>query len=173
MTSSEFCRRAKSLIGRPYTEVDCIGVVRSAANIRCQGTNWLWRSYNNSGKYRYLNIRMERAPTMQEARDGMLVFRIRWDQIPDGYTDKPNCYHVGIICGGSVIQSNPKPGVYMEPYDPGKWDGCGWLKQVEYVQDPEPEPEPDDDDLIELDPIDTHPSLYDMICAIYDKICID
>jgi hypothetical protein len=171
MTPNDFCARAKSLIGRPYSEIDCIGVVRVAAGIRCQGTNWLWRSYNNAGKYRYLSIRMDRSPTMKEARNGMLVFRIKWEQIPNGYTDKPNCHHVGVITDDMVIQSNPSSGVTISAYNPDQWDGCGWLKQIDYVQDPAPEP--DDDDLIDLDPIDTHPSLYDMICAIYDRICID
>ena len=54
MDQHEFVRRALSLVGQSYGECDCIGVVRKAANIKCQGTNWLWRSIFNSPKYRYL-----------------------------------------------------------------------------------------------------------------------
>ena len=57
MTSYEFISNAEMLIGQPYTKVDCIGVIRKSLNIACQGTNWLWRSINNSSKYRYLTER--------------------------------------------------------------------------------------------------------------------
>jgi len=130
VTANEFCRRAEELIGRPYSEIDCIGVVRIAANIRCQGTNWLWRSYENSGKYRYLIERMERPPLKRETRNGLLVFRVNWNFIPSGYNDKPNCYHVGIISGENVIQSQEKQGVNIKPYNYEEWDACGWLKQI-------------------------------------------
>lgn len=130
MTANEFCKRAVDLIGRPYSEIDCIGVVRVAANIRCQGTNWLWRSYKNSGKYKYLVERMERPPLLNELRNGLLVFRVNWNCIPTGYNDTPNCYHVGVIYGEQVIQSQTKQGVNIKPYDCNEWDACGWLKQI-------------------------------------------
>lgn len=131
MTNEEFCENVLSLIGQPYTQTDCIGVVRKAAKIRCQGTNWLWRSYTASGKYKYLVERDKSIPAVQNAINGTLVFRIKWGEVPPGYTDKPNCYHVGVIIDGDVIQSNPSTGVYRSAYIPSKWDGSGWLKQIE------------------------------------------
>ena len=131
MRADEFCRRCFDLIGKPYSQIDCIGVVRTAAGIRCQGTNWLWRSYDSRGKYQYLIERLDRAPELSEVRDGLLVFRIAWNEKPSGYDDRPNCYHVGVIYGAKVIQSQEKSGVYMKDYNPGEWQGAGWLKMIE------------------------------------------
>lgn len=132
MTGEEFARNAENLIGRRYSDVDCIGVVRLSANIRCSGTNWLWRSYHNSKKYQYLTERADIAPARSQVQDGLLVFRVRWGNVPEGYSDTPNCYHVGVIQGDTVIQSNPGPGVYKSPYKPEDWDACGMLKSINY-----------------------------------------
>lgn len=160
MTAKEFCENAEALIGRSYSDVDCIGVVRLAAKIRCQGTNWLWRSYNNSGKYQYLTLRGAHAPSINELTDGLLVFRIKYNSIPDGYSDKPNCHHVGIIKGKSVIQSQENIGVYKKIYYPTEWNGYGWLKQIE----------PDDVPDVPEDDFSMAPELTDheMITAIYN-----
>lgn len=164
MTPYEFVGNAAALIGTPYAECDCIGVVRRAAGIRCQGTNWLWRSIDNAGKYRYLLHRLERAPTEAELRDGMLVFRLAWNEKPPGYDDKPNCFHVGIIAGADVIQSGVKNGVTRTPYHIDDWQGCGWLRQIDYISDNAPDPDSaggyGDDDLTD----------HEMLRAIYDYI---
>lgn len=173
MISNEaFCNKVIAMIGQPYTETDCIGVVRKAAGIRCQGTNWLWRSYTSSGKYRYLTERMERAPTDREIKNGMLVFRIHFDKIPKGYSDTPDCHHVGVIVGSDVIQSNPNTGVARKVYKPSEWDGCGWLKFVEKPTSDETPTDPTDPDDREDYP-DDDLSMYDMIKALYDKFIID
>jgi len=164
MTPREFVDNAAALIGLSYAECDCIGVVRRAARIRCQGTNWLWRSVDYAGKYRYLLHRLDRAPAEQELRDGMLVFRIAWNQVPAGYDDKPNCYHVGIISGHDVIQSGEKYGVTRKPYYVDEWQGCGWLRQVDYTTSGPAVP---DDS---AGGTDDYPSDHDMLCAIYDYI---
>lgn len=174
MENKRFCENVLALIGQPYSQTDCIGVVRKAAGIRCQGTNWLWRSYNNSGKYRYLTERMERPPRLNEIKNGMLVFRIKWDQIPKGYDDKPNCHHVGVIIDGYVIQSNESTGVCRKPYNLNEWDGCGWLK---FVEKPIPGgiPQSEKNDLPFTDPY-TQPfelSDHEMIKAIYDHLIRD
>ena len=144
MTNKVFATRAEQLIGISYKECDCIGVARKAANISCQGTNWLWRSINNSPKYRYLPVRGTGTPP--KLIEGLLLFRIRFGVIPDGYTDTPDCHHVGILVyrdGWKVIQSNPSPGVYISSYNPSQWDGWGELKQVDYsVAPPDPDPVP-------------------------------
>lgn len=134
MTADEFVKRAEALTGRPYSEIDCNGVVRIAAGIRCQGTNWLWRSYDSSGKYRYLVERTERPPEYSSLRNGLLVFRVNWNTVAPEYTDRPNCYHVGIISGKDVIESKMSTGVTKHPYNPDEWSACGWLKQIDPMQ---------------------------------------
>lgn len=169
MRADDFCRRCYDLIGRPYSEIDCIGLVRTAAGIRCQGTNWLWRSYDSRGKYQYLIERLDRAPELSEVRDGLLVFRIAWNETPKGYDDRPNCYHVGVIYGSKVIQSQEKTGVSIRDYDPAQWHGAGWLKMI----DPIPTMIPDipftdihEDGKTIDDKID---EIYQMVKSLFDK----
>ena len=159
MTNKQFCENALSLIGQPYSLIDCIGVVRRAAGIACQGTNWLWRSYKNSAKYRFLTDRHEGQLPSAEAIDGTLLFKINKNEIPDGYDDKPNCYHVAILYDGQIIQSNPNTGVYISPFNPSQWQGWGRLKQVDYT----------------VKPATTKGELSDheMLVQIFKKICCD
>lgn len=190
MRADDFCRRCFDLIGKPYTQIDCIGVVRTAAGIRCQGTNWLWRSYNSRGKYQYLIERLDRAPELSEIRDGLLVFRIAWYEKPSGYDDRPNCYHVGVIYGGKVIQSQEKSGVYMKDYNPGEWQGAGWLKMIEPTPNggtadavrPNTDHAAHDSDLPFTDTVedpsektidDKINEIYQMVKSLYDKVFPD
>jgi len=158
LNNKQFCENALTLLGKPYSEIDCIGVVRRAAGIACQGTNWLWRSYKNSPKYRYLIDRREGEVSSQDEIDGLLVFKINKNAIPDGYEDKPNCYHVGILFEGQVIQSNPSTGVYMSPFIPSQWQGSGRLKQIDYTNKTENK---------------TALSDHEMLVKIYNKLFND
>lgn len=167
MRNDLFCARARALIGESYNSTDCIGVVRKAAEIKCQGTNWLWRSYFNTPKYKYLSQRGEGCP--EKLIPGQLFFRIRWNTIPDGYTTKPDCYHVGVLVwfedeGWKIVQSNPKPGVYISDFVPDEWDAWGLLKQVEYTFIPDvPAPDPVLDDMETL-----IRETYNMVKVLYD-----
>lgn len=125
MNTTEFINNVRNLIGKSYDEVDCIGVIRKALGIKYQGTNWLWRSYKNSAKYKYLDSRSI-GVNATTPNTGELMFKIR-DNVPSGYSDKPDCYHVGVIDGTSVIHSSPSTGVRREPYDPYNWNGSGIL----------------------------------------------
>lgn len=145
MTNSQFAVNAERLIGKPYSEVDCIGVVRQALGIRCQGTNWLWRSVNNGSKYKYLSKRVERPIENWEIQNGIVVFKINWSSIPQGYTDTPNAYHVGVLSNWNVIQSNPSTGVIRSHFEPSEWQGFGYMKQVEYQSIPYSDELPFDD----------------------------
>ena len=160
ISASKFIDNARKLLGEPYSKWDCIAVVRKAAGISCKGTNWLWRSIDNSTKYRYLTKRGSPPTQEMEGIPGLLVFRISWNSIPEGYDDKPNCYHVGILTGiGTVIQSQEKTGVTEKPYRAEEWQGYGYLKQVQYCTD-------------QLDKTEEkqYPSDHDMLCAIYDYL---
>ena len=168
MSGREFAQKAKDLIGLSYSQCDCIGVVRKALGIRIQGTNWLWRSVNNSAKYKYLYDRHDTAP-YDAVEDGLVVFRIKWDEIPSGYTDKPNAHHVGVVIyengKWSVIQSNPGTGVCLLDYHDAQWDGYGKMKFVLYEKNRPQVSLPAEENRPEVELTD-----HEMIKAIYYKI---
>lgn len=103
---------AKSQMGKPYDEIDCIRlVVLSVRNgegasgesktYRCANTNELWRSLNASGKYRYITRRLEleTAKTLGLLVPGALL--VIWEA---GYNQKyddfeGDCSHIGIYVG--------------------------------------------------------------------------
>ena len=136
ITGRDFANRAKSLIGLTYAQCDCIGVVRKALGIRLQGTNWLWRSVNNSKKYRYLTMRKTYPPEGVNIQDGIVLFRVNWNVVPEGYEDRPDAHHVGVLIHTdekwSVVQSNPNTGVCLSDYHPEQWDAYGEMKNVDY-----------------------------------------
>ena len=174
MENKQFCSNVLALIGQPYSMTDCIGVVRKAAGIRCQGTNWLWRSYLSRGKYQYLIQRWEHPPRRGEFKNGLLVFRIKWDQIPKGYGDRPNCYHVGVIVDGDVIQSNESTGVNRKPYNISEWDGCGWLKFIDFpISENAIRPEENEISYNDVYTQPTELSDHEMIKAIYNHLIVD
>jgi len=99
--------RAKGLIGTPYAEMDCMALItevirRSRGGVkdyRCQGTNWLWNSEGNSGKYRHLIWRQE---GLAGAKAGMLAFK-RYGMDDVG--------HVGLVADrGMVIHASSAKG---------------------------------------------------------------
>lgn len=101
---------ARALIGTPYSELDCIGliarVIRTShggdPTYRCQGTNWLWRSIDNSARFRDLTWRQE---GIDGARAGMLAFKRHGGDV----------HHVGIVTErGTVIHSSSARGQVVE-----------------------------------------------------------
>lgn len=168
MNQHVFAQNALQCVGQSYAMTDCIGVVRRAAGIKCQGTNWLWRSINNSPKYRYLIERSTNQLDQDQLQDGLLVFRIRFDKIPKGYVDPPDCHHVGVVVRNNarweVVQSNPASGVTASAFQGNQWDGWGKLKMITYAgpdQEPEQKPETEPDKLDEI---------YRMVKALYDAL---
>lgn len=102
---------ARSLLGTPYSQMDCIGLIRAiirkspggVPDYRCEGTNWLWDSINNSGKYRHLTWRQE---SLEGVQAGMLPFK-RYGTNDEG--------HIGIATGeGTVIHSSSVKGCVVE-----------------------------------------------------------
>ena len=103
-------RTARGLIGTPYSELDCIGlvvrVIRTTpggkADYRTAGTNTLWRSYLSSAKYRDLTWRQE---GLAGALAGMLAFKKNGGDV----------HHVGLVtCEGTVIHSSSAKGEVVE-----------------------------------------------------------
>ena len=110
-------RTARSLIGTPYKELDCIGlivrVIRTSPGgvgaYRTAGTNTLWRSATASAKYRDLTWRQE---GISVARAGMLAFKRRGADV----------HHVGLVTGdGTVIHSSSAAGKVVETALDSSW----------------------------------------------------
>lgn len=122
---------ARSYIGTPYSEMDCIRlvvmVIRNSPggvkDYRCQGTNWLWDSVNNSGKYRHLISREE---GLSGAQAGKLAFKRYGADAED---------HVGIVTGeGTIIHSSSVNGrgVVETPLTRAEgWDLLGTHRYIE------------------------------------------
>ncbi|MGN0775386.1 MAG: SH3 domain-containing protein [Candidatus Ventricola sp.] len=117
-------RTARSLLGTPYSELDCINLIKKVIrtspggvpNYTTAGTNTLWDSANVSAKYRDLTWRQEtssalRAPSPEGkadpvgARAGMLAFKRNGTDV----------HHVGLVTGeGTVIHSSSAKGCVVE-----------------------------------------------------------
>ena len=110
-------RTARSLLGTPYSEIDCIGlivrVIRTSPGgvgaYRTAGTNTLWRSAEASAKYRDLTWRQE---GIGGAQAGMLAFKRRGTDV----------HHVGLVTGdGTVVHSASAAGKVLETKLDASW----------------------------------------------------
>lgn len=155
MLNTEFIKGVKALIGTPYSQCDCKDVIARPLGISFSGTNWLWRSIDNSSKYRYLKKRYQYNPPAYELLPGDILFKIR-AVTPMGYRDLPDAYHVAVYIGaGKIVHSSPSTGVREEDYIYGAWQGWGRMKQIKYTEE-----------ATEMELSD-----HEMIKAIYNKIC--
>lgn len=103
-------RVARSLIGTPYAELDCINLIKKVIRTApggvpgytTAGTNTLWNSRNASAKYRDLTYTQD---GISGARAGMLAFKAKGE----------NVHHVGLVTGdGTVIHSSSAKGCVVE-----------------------------------------------------------
>lgn len=129
----EAIRTARALIGTPYSELDCINlikkVIRTAPggdkNYTTAGTNDLWNSDSKSAKYRDLTWKQE---GISGAKAGMLAF------MGVGTGDVS---HTGLVTErGTVIHSSKSRGgvVETEITDKSLWNGLGKHRMIA-VQD--------------------------------------
>lgn len=118
---------ARALIGTPYSEIDCINlikrVIRTAPGgvpwYTTAGTNALWVSANASAKYRDLTWRQE---GIQGARAGELAFKRHGGDV----------HHVGIVTErGTVIHSSSVYGKVVETPLDESWQ---LLAQHRYIE---------------------------------------
>lgn len=133
MTNIEFLSAVKLLIGAKYEKVDCIGVISKSLGVKMAGTNWLFRSINNSSKYKYL-IERHACGGGTMPPPGAVVFKTDETRTPKGYESGPDAYHCGVVdTDGYVIHSSPNIGVRKDMSSRWtKWDYWGLMKQVEY-----------------------------------------
>lgn len=103
-------RVGRSLIGTPYSELDCINfikkIIRSSPggvpDYTTAGTNSLWNSYDMAAKYKDLTYRQE---GLDCAFAGMLAFK----------RSGTNVHHVGLVTGeGTVLHSSSALGAVVE-----------------------------------------------------------
>ena len=118
---------ARALTGTPYSELDCIGlikrVIRTAPGgvpwYTTAGTNTLWASYIASNKYRDLIWRQE---GITGARAGMLVLKRHGGDV----------HHVGLVTErGTVIHSSSAAGRVVETALDASWH---LLAQHRYIE---------------------------------------
>lgn len=104
--SQDAIRIARSLLGTPYAELDCINLIKKVIRTApggvktytTAGTNALWNSYDMSAKYRDLTDRFA-GLTLAEA--GMIAFK----------ADGEDYHHAGIVTDvGTVVHSSSTQG---------------------------------------------------------------
>ena len=125
--AADAIQTARALIGTPYSELDCINlikrVIRTAPGgvpwYTTAGTNALWVSANASARYRDLTWRQE---GIQGARAGMLAFKRHGGDV----------HHVGIVTErGTVIHSSSVYGQVVETPLDESWH---LLAQHRYIE---------------------------------------
>lgn len=134
--TNEAIRTARALIGTPYSELDCINlikkVIRTAPggdkNYTTAGTNDLWNSDSKSAKYRDLTWKQE---GISGAKAGMLAFM----GVGTGDVN-----HTGLVTErGTVIHSSKSRGgvVETEITDKSLWNGLGKHRMIAVQDDNE------------------------------------
>ena len=127
--TSEAIRTARALIGTPYSELDCINLIKkvirtcAGGNKRytTAGTNELWNSFDSVPKYRHL---IWRQTGISGAKPGMLAFM----GVGTGDVD-----HTGLVTErGTVIHSSKSRGgvVETEITDKSLWNGLGKHRMI-------------------------------------------
>ena len=130
---------ARALIGTPYSELDCINlikkVIRTAPggdkNYTTAGTNDLWNSDSKSAKYRDLTWKQE---GISGAKAGMLAF------MGVGTGDVS---HTGLVTErGTVIHSSKSRGGVVETALTAKagWNGLGKHRMIEVAENADAAP---------------------------------
>ena len=128
--TKEAIRTARALIGTPYSELDCINlikkVIRTAPggdkDYTTAGTNALWNSDSKSGKYRDLTWKQE---GISGAKPGMLAF------MGVGTGDVS---HTGLVTErGTVLHSSKSRGEVVETELTEKrgWNGLGKHRMIQ------------------------------------------
>ena len=108
---------ARALLGTPYSEIDCINLIKRVSRTApggvpwytTAGTNALWASYIASNKYRDIIWRQE---GITGARAGMLALKRHGGDV----------HHVGLVTErGTVIHSSSAAGKVVETVLDSSW----------------------------------------------------
>ena len=133
-------KTARSLIGTPYAQLDCINLIKKVirtseggvADYTTAGSNTLWESYEAAPKYRDLTWRQT---GLKGAEAGMLAFKASYN----------NYHHVGIVTGsGTVIHSSSTQGgrgVVETPFSSAEgWTHLAKHRHIDTDKEAEEEP---------------------------------
>ena len=99
-------RVARSLIGTPYSELDCINLIKKVIRTApggvlgytTAGTNALWKSFRSASKYRDL---LKQQDSIENPAAGMIAFKANGEDF----------HHAGIVTDvGTVIHSSSTQG---------------------------------------------------------------
>ena len=131
--TSEAIRTARALIGTPYSELDCINLIKKVIRTApggdkkytTAGTNDLWNSDSKSAKYRDLTWKQE---GISGAKPGMLAFM----GVGTGDVN-----HTGLVTErGTVIHSSKSRGGVVETALTAKagWNGLGVHRMIEVAE---------------------------------------
>lgn len=132
--TSEAIRTARALIGTPYSELDCINLIKKVIRTApggdkrytTAGTNDLWNSDSKSAKYRDLTWKQE---GISGAKAGMLAFM----GVGTGDVD-----HTGLVTErGTVIHSSKSRGCVVETEltEKNGWNGLGKHRMIAVCDD--------------------------------------
>lgn len=127
-------RAARALIGTPYSELDCINLIKKVIRTApggdkrytAAGTNELWNSFDSAPKYRHL---IWRQTGISGAKPGMLAF------MGVGTGDVS---HTGLVTErGTVIHSSKSRGCVVETELTEKrgWNGLGKHRMIAVLDD--------------------------------------
>lgn len=128
--TSEAIRTARALVGTPYSELDCINLIKKVIRTApggdkrytTAGTNELWNSFDSVPKYRHL---IWRQTGISGAKPGMLAF------MGVGTGDVS---HTGLVTEqDTVIHSSKSRGgvVETELTEKNGWNGLGAHRMIE------------------------------------------
>lgn len=128
--TSEAIRMARALIGTPYSELDCINLIKKVIRTApggdkrytTAGTNELWNSFDSVPKYRHL---IWRQTGISGAKAGMLAF------MGVGTGDVS---HTGLVTEcGTVVHSSKSRGCVVETEltEKNGWNGLGVHRMIE------------------------------------------
>ena len=137
--TSEAIRTARALIGTPYSELDCINLIKKVIRTApggdkkytTAGTNDLWNSDSKSAKYRDLTWKQE---GISGAKAGMLAFM----GVGTGDVN-----HTGLVTErGTVIHSSKSRGCVVETELTEKrgWNGLGKHRMIEVAENADAAP---------------------------------
>ncbi|MFQ9063378.1 MAG: SH3 domain-containing protein [Oscillospiraceae bacterium] len=132
--TSEAIRAARALIGTPYSELDCINLIKKVIRTApggdkrytTAGTNELWNSFDSVPKYRHL---IWRQTGISGAKPGMLAFM----GVGTGDVD-----HTGLVTErGTVIHSSKSRGGVVETAltEKNGWNGLGKHRMIAVCDD--------------------------------------
>ena len=127
--AEEAIRAARALIGTPYSELDCINLIKKVIRTApggdkrytTAGTNELWNSFDSVPKYRHL---IWRQAGISDAKPGMLAF------MGVGTGDVS---HTGLVTEmGTVIHSSKSRGGVVETAltEKAGWNGLGKHRMI-------------------------------------------